>query len=180
MELCLIVTSTLHSGDKWLIWHHWRTRDWLSIWHHVIVWITSSYIARTSRKIRKFEPEGSEKHKGVNNNIKRCMKKAEWKWIGEQCRDTEANLRKNNSSRAYQLMKVHAWVGNHGQILTILRLPGLPSFGLSEVSWEDTLEIQVEDSFAVIKPWHNKGTHKCFCGINREIVTDWTDSSESK
>ena len=30
------------------------------------------------RELRKkrFEPEGSEKHKEVNNNIKRCMKKA--------------------------------------------------------------------------------------------------------
>ena len=51
------------------------------------------------------EPEGSEKHKEVNNNLKRCMKKAEENLIGEQCSVIEENLRKNNSKRAYQLMK---------------------------------------------------------------------------
>ena len=39
------------------------------------------------RELRKkrFEPEGSEKYKEVNSNIKRCMKKAKENWIGEQC-----------------------------------------------------------------------------------------------
>ena len=41
----------------------------------------------------------------MNNNINRCMKKATENWIGEQCSETEKNLRKNNSKRAYQLMK---------------------------------------------------------------------------
>ena len=38
------------------------------------------------RELRKnrFEPEGSEKYNDVNNNIKRCMKKAKENWIGEQ------------------------------------------------------------------------------------------------
>ena len=53
----------------------------------------------------KIEPEGSEKYKEVNNNIKRCMKKAKENWIGEQCGEIEENLRKNNSKRAYQLAK---------------------------------------------------------------------------
>ena len=59
------------------------------------------------RELRKkrFEPEGSEKYKEVNNNIKRCMKKAKENWIGEQCNETEENLRKNNSKWAYQLVK---------------------------------------------------------------------------
>ena len=38
----------------------------------------------------------------VNNKIKRCMKKAKENWIGEQCSETEENLRKN---RGYQLVK---------------------------------------------------------------------------
>ena len=40
------------------------------------------------RKLRKkrFKPEGSEKYKEVNNDIKRCMKKAKENWIREQCR----------------------------------------------------------------------------------------------
>ena len=41
----------------------------------------------------------------VNNNIRRCMKKAKENWTGEQCSEIEANLRKNNSKRAYQLVK---------------------------------------------------------------------------
>ena len=59
------------------------------------------------RELRKkrFEPEGSEKYKEVNNNIKRCMKKAKENWIGEQCSEIEENLRKNSSKRAYQRVK---------------------------------------------------------------------------
>ena len=52
----------------------------------------------------RFEPEGSEKYKEVNN-IKRCMKKAKENWIGKQCSEIEENLRKNSSKRAYQLVK---------------------------------------------------------------------------
>ena len=33
------------------------------------------------------------------------MKEAKENWIGEQCNETEENLRKNNSKRAYQLVK---------------------------------------------------------------------------
>ena len=33
------------------------------------------------------------------------MKKAKENWTGEQCSETEENLRKNNSKRAYQLVK---------------------------------------------------------------------------
>ena len=47
----------------------------------------------------------TEKYKKVNNNIKRCMIKAKENWIGEQCSETEENMRKNNSKRAYQIMK---------------------------------------------------------------------------
>ena len=43
-------------------------------------WITAEILdlCDKRRQLRKnrFEPEGSEKYKEVNNNIKRCMKKA--------------------------------------------------------------------------------------------------------
>ena len=55
--------------------------------------------------MKRFKPEGSEKYREVNNNIKRCMKKAKENVIGEQCNEIEENLRKNNSKRAYQLVK---------------------------------------------------------------------------
>ena len=53
---------------------------------------------RTEKK--RFEPEGSEKYKEVNNNIEWCMEKAKENWIGEQCSEIEENLRKNNIKRA--------------------------------------------------------------------------------
>ena len=53
---------------------------------------------------KRIELEGAEKYKEVNN-IKRCMKKAKENWTGEQCGEIEENLRKNNSKRAYQLLK---------------------------------------------------------------------------
>ena len=46
-----------------------------------------------------------KKYKKVNNDVKRCMKKAKENWIGEQSSETEENLRKNNSKRACQLVK---------------------------------------------------------------------------
>ena len=54
------------------------------------------YLCDKRRELRKkrFEPEGYEKYKEVNNNIKKCLKKAK-----------EENLRKNNSKKAYQLVK---------------------------------------------------------------------------
>ena len=33
------------------------------------------------------------------------MKKAKENWIGEQCSEIEENFRKNNSKKAYQLVK---------------------------------------------------------------------------
>ena len=33
------------------------------------------------------------------------MQKAKENWIGEECSEIEENLRKNNSKRAYQLVK---------------------------------------------------------------------------
>ena len=72
-------------------------------------WVTAEILdlCDRRRKLRKkrFEPEGSEKYREVNNNIKRSMKKAKENCIGEQCNEIEENLRKNNSKRAYQLVK---------------------------------------------------------------------------
>ena len=60
---------------------------------------------RTEKKKKRFAPDGSEKYREVNKNIKRCMKKAKESWIGEKCSETEENLRKNSSKKAYQLVK---------------------------------------------------------------------------
>ena len=37
--------------------------------------------------------------------MKRCLKKPKENWIGEQCCETEENLRKSNTNGAYQLVK---------------------------------------------------------------------------
>ena len=72
-------------------------------------WVTADILdlcdKRRELRKKRSEPEGSEKYKDVNKNIKRCMKKAKENWIGEQCSEIEENLRKNNSKRAYQLVK---------------------------------------------------------------------------
>ena len=57
------------------------------------------------RTEKRFEPEGSERYKEVNNNIKRYMKKAKENWIGVQCREIEDKMTKNKNKRAYQLVK---------------------------------------------------------------------------
>ena len=61
-------------------------------------WITAEILdlcdKRRELRKKRFEPEGAEKYKEVNKNIKRCMKKAKQNWIGKQCRETEENLRR--------------------------------------------------------------------------------------
>ena len=65
-------------------------------------WVTAEILDLCDRgtELRKklLEPEGSEKYREVNNNFKRSMKKATENWIGEQCSETEENMRKNNST----------------------------------------------------------------------------------
>ena len=51
------------------------------------------------------------------------MKKAKENWIGEQCNEIEENLRKNNSKRAYQLVKVLTTV-KRGKVTSVQDRPG--------------------------------------------------------
>ena len=56
-------------------------------------WITAEILdpcdKRRELRKKRFEPEGSQTYKEVNNNIKRCMKKAKENLMGEQCSETE-------------------------------------------------------------------------------------------
>ena len=56
------------------------------------LWITAEILdlcdKRRALRKKRFEPEGSEKYKEVNNNIKRCMKKAKKKIIKKMDRRT--------------------------------------------------------------------------------------------
>ena len=64
-------------------------------------WVTAEILnlcdRRRELRKKRFAPEGYEKYREVNNNIKRCMIKAKENWIGEQCSEMEENL----SKRAY-------------------------------------------------------------------------------
>ena len=51
------------------------------------------------------------------------MKKAKENWIREQCSEIEENLRKNNSKRAYQLVKDLTTV-TKGKVTTVQNRPG--------------------------------------------------------
>ena len=51
------------------------------------------------------------------------MKKAKENWIGEQCSEIEESLRKNNSKRAYQLVKDLTTV-KQGKSITVQDRPG--------------------------------------------------------
>ena len=80
-------------------------------------WITAEILdlcdkRRELRKKRYLkEPEGAENYKEVNNNIKRCIKKAKENWIGDQCSEI-------NSKRAYQLVKDLTTV-KQGKVTTV-------------------------------------------------------------
>ena len=73
------------------------------------LWVTAEILdlcdRRRNLRKKRFEPEGSEKYREVNNTLKGYMKKAKENWIGEQSSEIEENMRKNNSKRAYQHVK---------------------------------------------------------------------------
>ena len=56
-------------------------------------WITAEILdlcdKRRELRKKRFKPEGSEKYKEVNNNIKRFMKKEKENWKGERCSEIE-------------------------------------------------------------------------------------------
>ena len=60
---------------------------------------------RRELKIRKCDPEGAAKYREVNRKIKLDMRRAKDNWIAEQCCKIEDSLSKNNSKKAYQIVK---------------------------------------------------------------------------
>ena len=57
------------------------------------------------KKKNKNDAEGTTEYRTVNRQTKKGMKKAKADWIGEQCENIEDSLKKNNSKRAYHLVK---------------------------------------------------------------------------
>ena len=73
-------------------------------------WVTTNILdlydeRRTLKKGRHDTAEGARKYRAVNQEIKRSIKKVKDSWIDVQCQDIEDNIRKNNSQKAYQLVK---------------------------------------------------------------------------
>ena len=72
-------------------------------------WVTSDILdacdERRALKNRRFEPEGAVRYKDAKCKVKKMMKEAKEKWIDECCGDIENSLTRNNSKKAYQLVK---------------------------------------------------------------------------
>ena len=54
---------------------------------------------------KRFEAEGTKEYREANGRIRKAMKKPKADWIGAQYEEIETCLNKNNSKRAYQLVK---------------------------------------------------------------------------
>ena len=56
-------------------------------------------------KEKRYEAEGAKEYRKANRRIQKAVKKAKEDWISAQCEEIETCLNKNNSKRAYQLVK---------------------------------------------------------------------------
>ena len=72
-------------------------------------WVTKDVLdlcdERRDLKKKRFEAEGAKEYREANRRIQKAVKKAKEDWIGAQCEEIETCLNKNNSKRAYQLVK---------------------------------------------------------------------------
>ena len=56
-------------------------------------------------KKKRYEAEGEKEYREANRRIQKAVKKAMEDWIGSQFEEIETCLNKNNSKRAYHLVK---------------------------------------------------------------------------
>ena len=72
-------------------------------------WVTKDVLdlcdERRDLKKKRYEAEGAKEYREANRRIQKAVKKAKEDWIGAQCKEIETCLNKNNSKRAYQLVK---------------------------------------------------------------------------
>ena len=72
-------------------------------------WVTKDVLdlcdERRDLKKKRSEAEGAKEYREANRRIQKAVKKAKEDWIEAQCEETETYLNKNNSKRAYQLVK---------------------------------------------------------------------------
>ena len=90
--------------------------------HRKQPWVTPDIFhlcdKRSELKKDKFTTEGAKQYKAVNQQIKKGMAKAREAWIEERCQEIDDNLDKNNSKKAYQLVK-DLTSSKQGRITTI-------------------------------------------------------------
>ena len=60
---------------------------------------------RRDLKKKRYGAEGAKEYREANRRIQKAVKKAKEDWIGAQCEEIETFLNKNNSERAYPLVK---------------------------------------------------------------------------
>ena len=72
-------------------------------------WVTKDVLdlcdERRDLKKKRYEAEGAKEYSEANRRVQKAVKKAEEDCIGAQCEEIETCLNKNNSKRAYQLVK---------------------------------------------------------------------------
>ena len=72
-------------------------------------WVTKDVLdlcdERRDLKKKRYEAEGAKEYREANRRFQKAVKKAKEDWIGAQCEEIETCLNKNNSKRAYQLVK---------------------------------------------------------------------------
>ena len=76
--------------------------------HRKKPWVTKDVLdlcdERRDLKKKRYEA-GAKEYREANSRIQKAVKKANEDWIGAQCEEIETCLNKNNSKRAYQLVK---------------------------------------------------------------------------
>ena len=77
--------------------------------HQKQIWVTPDIFhlcdKRSELKKDKFTTGGAKQYKAVNQQIQKGMVKARETWIEEWCQEIGENLGKNNSKKAYHLVK---------------------------------------------------------------------------
>ena len=60
---------------------------------------------RRELKNKKHDAQGRSQYRDINNKIRKAIKQAKEYWIEEQCEEIDISLTKNNTKRAYQIVK---------------------------------------------------------------------------
>ena len=94
----------LQQGSNWLSsWTSWQAIRKRKPW--VTPEILDLCDQRWDLKKKRGEPEGAKDYREIKRKSRTEMKMAKETWIQGQCQEVEACLRKNNSKKAYQLVK---------------------------------------------------------------------------